>query len=1074
MVAAATLAAWAAAAAPTAHSGNDASRVAKARRAWSQGRLPLGFEANHGQADSSVQYLARGAGFGIYFTGREAILALRKPASNLSGARSGSSRLEVRGIGLPMSGPESSQDARRQPASAPLTTDIIRMQLVGANSHSQPAGQDPLPGTTNYILGNDPSKWHTAIPTYSRVRYNGVYRGVDLVYYGNQSQLEYDFIVAPHSDPGSIRLRFSGASGLTLDADGSLAIHAPDGSVSFRKPALYQEIPGGRRTVAGSFKLIDRDTISFAIGAYDHSHPLVIDPILAYSTFFGGTNAEFVVAVTADAAGNAYVCGLTISTDFPLTGGAFQAVNYAQAQNAVSTAFISKFDPSGTALLYSTYLGGNAIADTLHEQGDYAHAIAVDAAGNAYVTGWTYSSDFPITSGAFQTSDQAANIALATGFVTKLNPSGTGLAYSTYLGGNPLDEPNSIAIDATGNAYISGITFSGNFPVTSAAFQKINNSAGTSGFNAFVTKLNPAGSALVYSTYLGGANSGGTGIGDIYWTNPIAIDKSGDAYVAGFTASGDYPVTASAFQKTSHATGYALTVSKLNPTGSALIYSTYLGGSTTSISEGLAVDTSGNAYVAGYTSDRDFPVTVGAFQTTNKASTNTTISPDAVNSGFITKLNATGSALVYSTYLGGTTGPWGGDHIYALALDSAGRAYVAGGAMSADFPVTANATQPKNHGATHCCDYLTYTSNGFLTEMDAAGNALLYSTYIGGSGTQNPNGPGGYGDEAYYLALGPNSNVYVVGYTTSPNFPVTADAFETKYHTDQNTGFVADLDLGATPVAKDTYTTLTASANPAVPGTSVTFTAAVAPVSGTGIPTGSIVFSVDEAAVATAALNSAGKATYTAANLPPGAHYVLANYPGSAAYASSGDGFNEFIVPAQPKITPAAGTYYDQQTVTVTAPTGGSVLYYTLDGTVPTVFSSTYTTPLIVNRSTTVSVVAVSQHDATSATATAAYTVIGSPSALIGPATGIATPAATLNAFVNDLGAAGTWYFKYGTSASSLASSTVKTSLAASNTRAQVSVTLSGLAAKTTYYYQVVIVTAGGTTTSGVASFKTN
>lgn len=1075
MLAAASLAAWAASAAPSPASGsNSPSRVARARLAWNQGKLPLSFEANHGQVDSSVQYLARGAGFGLYFTGQEAVLALHKPASRPAALPGGHARLEGRGVALPTSGAGSAQEARQQPPSNRLITDVIRMQLVGANAHTQPAGIAPLPGTSNYILGNDPSKWHTAIPNYSRVKYTSVYRGVDLVYYGNQSQLEYDFIVAPHADTASIRLRFAGASSLTLDRDGSLAIHAPDGSLSFRKPVLYQEMHGDRRPIAGSFKLIDRDTIAFAVGTYDHSQSLVIDPILAYSTFFGGTNAEFAVAVTADSAGNAYVCGLTISTDFPLTAGAFQAVNYAEGQNAVSTAFVSKFDASGSALLYSTYLGGNAIADTLHEQGDYAHAIAVDTAGNAYVTGWTYSSDFPITSGAFQTSDQAANISLATGFVTKLNPNGTGLIYSTYLGGNLLDEPNSIAIDAAGNAYISGITFSGNFPVTSAAFQTINNSAGTNGFNAFVTKLNASGSALIYSTYLGGADSGGITIGDIYWTNPIAIDKSGDAYVAGFTASGDYPVTSSAFQKTSHATGFAVTVTKLNPTGSALIYSTYLGGSTTSISEGLAVDSSGNAYVAGYTSDQDFPVTAGAFQTTNKADTNTTTSADAVNSGFITKLNPTGSALVYSTYLGGTTGPWGGDHIYALAVDSADHAYVTGGAMSADFPVTSNAYQPTNHGATHCCDYLTYTSNGFLTEMNAAGTGLIYSTYIGGSGTQNPNGPGGYGDEAYYLALGPNSNVYVVGYTTSPNFPVTPSAFEAKYHTDQNTGFVADFDLGATPVANETYTTLTASANPVVPGTNVTFTAAVAPISGTGIPTGNMIFSIDEATVATVALNSAGKAAYAAAGLPPGAHYVLASYAGSAAYASSGDGFNEFIVPAQPLIAPAGGTYYDQQKVTVTSPTAGSMLYYTLDGTVPTVFSSSYTTSLIVNKNTTLNVVAVSEHDATSATASAAYTIIGSPSALIGPASGIATPKATLNAFVNDLGAAGTWYFKYGTSASALTTSTAKTNLAASTTRTQLSLTLSALAAKTTYYYQVVVTTAGGTTTSGVASFTTN
>ncbi len=1050
-----------------------ASPAPKAHLAPNYGSLPLSFEANHGQVDPTVQFLSRGPGYGLYFSGQEAVLALRRPSSNLS-RENAPRRLDVHGVALRMPGTPLPLD-QQEAASTAVTTDLIRMQLRGANPAAKPAGSDQLPGTANYILGNDPAKWHTAIPTFAKVKYSGVYNGIDLVYYGNQGQLEYDFIVAPHADPAPIRLHFAGAQSTRLNPDGSLAIQAKDGSVAFRKPVLYQTIDGTRRPVAGSFALLADNTIGFTIGAYDKNQPLVIDPILAYSTFFGGTNAEFAVAVTADSAGNAYVCGLTISTDFPLTAGAFQSVNYAQAQNAVSTAFVSKFNASGTALLYSTYLGGNAIANTLHEQGDYAHAIAVDASGNAYVTGWTYSSDFPITSGAFQTTDQAASIALATGFVTKLNPSGTGLVYSTYLGGDLLDEPNSIAIDTAGDAYISGITFSGNFPVTSGAFQKVNNSAGTNGFNAFVTKLNPTGSALIYSTYLGGASSGGQTIGSIYWTNPIAIDKAGDAYVAGFTASGNYPVTANAFQKVAHDTGYSVVVSKLNPTGSGLIYSTYLGGSTTSISEGLAIDAAGNAYIAGYTSDHDFPVTTGAFQTINKGDTSTATSADAPNNGFITKLNPTGSALVYSTYLGGTTGPWGGDHIYALAVDAAGNVYVTGGAMSADFPVTANAYQPKNHGATHCCDYLTYTSNGFLTELNAAGNALVYSTYIGGSGTQNPNGPGGFGDESYYLALGPAGSVYLVGYTTSPNFPVTADAFETKYHTKQNTGFVASFDLGATPVAKETYTTLTASANPVVPGTTVTFTAAVALITGTGaIPTGSVTFSIDEKTVATVALSTAGKATYTTASLPAGAHYVLATYTGNATYAASGEGFNEFIIPAKPLITPAAGTYNDQQTVTITAPTAGAVLYYTLDGSVPTVFSPAYTAPLTVSKTTTVSAVAVSEHDATSAEATNAFTIIGSPSVLIGPATAIATPKATLNAFVNDLGEAATYYFRYGTSPTALTTTTAKTALAASTTRAQVALTLTTLAAKTTYYYQLVITTPGGTTASGITSFTTN
>jgi hypothetical protein len=1055
---------------------------ANAKVVQNYGKLPLSFEANTGQVDGKVKFLSHGAGYGLYLTGQEAVLALTKPAAGRSigpeQVLSRPPRLDVRGVSMDALNkvvPGGGSNAPPQIASSrrQLTTDVLRMQLAGANPAAQPSGEDELPGTVNYILGNNPSKWHTAIPTFSKVRYGSVYPGVDLVYYGNQQQLEYDFVVAPGANPKPIRLHFAGARALKLDADGDLEVVASDGSIGFHKPVVYQTVNGSRTAVAGQFALLANNTVGFRLGAYDHAKTLVIDPILAYSTFFGGTNAEFVVAATVASSGNAFVAGLTISTDFPLTAGAFQAVNYAEATNAVSTAFVSKFNASGTALVYSTFLGGNAIADTLHEQGDYVHGIAADASGNAYVTGWTYSSDFPITGGAFQTNDQAASLELATGFVTKLNPSGTGLIYSTYLGGNFLDEPNAIAIDSSGDAYVSGVTFSSNFPTTAGAIQTVNNSASVNGFNAFVTKLNPTGSGLVYSTYLGGQLSYGTELNNFYWTNPIVVDKSGDAYVAGFTNSGDFPVSAGAYQATNHG-AFNITVSKLNPTATALLYSTYLGGSTTSISEGLAVDTAGNAYVAGYTSDTDFPTTSGAYQRTNKADTNTTTSADANNNGFLTKINAAGTALVYSTYLGGTTGPWGGDHIYGLAMDSSNDVYVAGGAMSGDFPVTSNAYQSVNHGATHCCDYLTYTSNAFLTEFNPSGNALIYSTYLGGGGTQNPYGAGGYGDEAYFVALGPNQNVYLVGYTSSPTFPVSGDAFETKYTSQQNTGFVADFDLGAAPSTAESITTLTASATSVVPGTAVTFTAAVTPASGATTPTGSIVFSVDESIVATTALNASGKATYSTSALPAGEHYVLATYSGSATFSASGDGFNETVTPIKPVITPAGGTYTSQQTVTITDSTGAALLYYTLDGSQPTVFSTQYTAPIIVNTSKTINVIAVSKRDADSADVSATYTIVGSPVVLGAPATAVATPKATLNGYANTEGIVGSYYFRYGTSSTSLTSTTAKTSLGASMVRAAVATQLTTLAAKTTYYYQVVVTTAGGTTAGKMESFTTN
>jgi hypothetical protein len=714
-----------------------------------------------------------------------------------------------------------------------------------------------------------------------------------------------------------------------------------------------------------------------------------------------------------------------------------------------------------------------AITNTLHQQGDYGKAIAVDAAGNAYVTGYTYSEDFPITSGAFQKSNEAATIELATGFVTKLNPSGTALVYSTFLGGNTLDELTALAIDASGDAYISGISFSSNYPTTAGVLQTVNKSFTANGYNAVISKLNPTGSGLIFSTYLGGGSTDGSTLGNIYWTNPIVVDKSGNVYVAGFTSSGDFPVTAGAYQTTNPGS-IEITVSKLNATATALMYSTYLGGNTISYCEGLAVDSAGNAYVAGYTEDLDFPVTKGAFQTVNKSDQNTSDSATANENGFLTKINPTGTGLVYSTYLGGSTGPWGGDQIYDLAIDSAGDAYVVGSAMSADFPVTSNAFQTTNKGASHCCDYTAYTSDGFLTEFNPAGTALIYSTYFGGMGTQNAAGPGGSGDTAYGLALGANSNVYLVGYTTSSNFPVTAGAFETAYHTQQNTGFVANFDLAATaPTTKETETTLTPSANSVTPGTSVTFTATVKPASGTVIPTGNVVFSVDEATVATVALAS-GKATYTNSSLVAGQHYVLASYGGSTAYGASGDGLNEIVSPAKPVISPAAGTYYSQQTVSITEGTANSPLYYTLDGSTPSVFSTAYAAPIVISATKTLSVVAVAEHDATSAEASAAYTIVGSPTVLAGPATAVTATGATLSAYVNTAGVAGSYSFHYGTSSTALTAATAATALGASATRATASAALTALKANTKYYYQVVVTTAGGTTAGAVGSFTTN
>ncbi len=1052
-----------------------AAQQATASVSSAYGKLPLSFEANQGQTDERVKFVARGRGYGLFLTAQEAVLTLRGTDGVAKAGLHNRVQNPVLQAIPALTGRASAHPLARSENAKGETEpafDVLRLQLAHANV-TQPIGVGSLPGVANYFIGDKPSAWHANINTYRQVRYASVYRGVDLLYYGNQGQLEYDFVVAPGASAAPIRMHFDGARSLAVTPSGDLAIAAQHGSVVFHRPVVYQEIHGHRSPVEGSFRLLAGNTIGFSVGAYDHTQALVIDPVLTYSTYFGGTDVDFVTSVATGSDGSAYVTGLTLSENFPLTSGAFQAINYASAASSVTTAFISKFNASGTALLYSTYIGGNAIAGTVYNQGDYGKSIAVDASGNAYVTGYTYSNNFPVTTGAYQTGARQQP-KQATGFVTKLNPAGTALVYSTYLGGNVLDEPTALTIDTAGNAYISGVTYSTNFPTTSGVLQTVNKSAGTGSYNQFVSKLNPTGTALVYSTYLGGTAATNAPIGDFFYTSPIVVDTAGNAYVSAFTSSSDFPVTSAAYQR-SNKGGFSATLSKINPTGTALIYSTYLGGSADTYSQGLAIDSAGNAYVGGFTSSTDFPVTSGAFQTANKATvwgSNNSNNPSNTN-GFVTKINPAGSALVYSTYLGGTAGPWGGDQIYTLALDAAGDVYVAGSVTSSDFPVTSGAFQSTNKGATHCCDYTTYDTNAFLTELNPTGTALLYSTYLGGSGQQNPDGAGPVnGDGANDIALSSTGELFMVGFTGSSNFPTTSGAFETTYHSEQNTGFVAAFNFGTPVSTAATTTTLIASGNPVVPGTSVTFTATVAPASGTGTPTGTIVFSIDEAPVATVTLSS-GKATYTSASLAAGQHYVLATYSGSATYAASGDGFNEVIQPKTPTITPAAGTYTSEQSVTITSPTAGGVLYYTLDGTTPTVFSTPYTAPLILSVSKTVEAVAVSGNDAYSTVASSAIKVIGSPTVLGAPATAIATTTATLNAFVSSLGLTGSYSFHYGASATTLTSATTSVALTASATRVQAAANLTGLTSGKTYYFQVTATTAGGVTNGPILSFTT-
>jgi hypothetical protein len=688
-----------AAATPVSRSEADKARSLRISRSY--GQMPLSFEANQGQTDPQVRFLSRGSGYSLFLTPTEAVLALKKPSA------------------------------------APT----VRMKLRGANPAPPVRGLEQLPGKSNYFLGNDRTKWRAGVSHFARVEYRDVYPGVNLLYYGNRRQLEYDFVVSPGADPKAIVLAFEGIRGLAIDATGDLLLKVEGGEIRQHKPLVYQETQGKREAVAGRYVVKAAREVGFEVGAYDATRPLVIDPILSYSTYLGGTEQDLAWAVAVDGSGNAYVAGETYSLDFPTTAGAFDT-----SYNNWNDTFVVKLDATGSNLVYSTYLGGR-------NNEEHAYAIALDSVGNAYLTGVTASTDFPTTVGAF---DRTFN-GVWDAFVTKLDTTGSNLVYSSYLGGSETDSGGGIAVDSAGNAYVVGGTQSTNFPTTAGAFDTTSSGGGAYDSDGFVTKVSATGSTLVYSTYLGGSR--GDGIGD------VAVDLSGAAYVTGNTGSPDFPTTPGAFDTTPDSGPFLSDafVTKLDPSGATLTYSTYLGGTASDGGSGIAVDSLGNAYVVGATDSTDFPTTPGAFDTTLDGSIDV----------FVTKLDAAGTALVYSTYLGGSDG----DGAFEIALDPAGNAYIGGFTYSTDFPTSAGAVQPAHGGGT----------DAFVTKLTADGSAAAYSTYLGGSNY----------DVGLGIAVSSSGDAYVVGQTMSYDFPTTVGAFDTSINAGwpatPTDGFVAML-----------------------------------------------------------------------------------------------------------------------------------------------------------------------------------------------------------------------------------------------------------------------------------------
>jgi hypothetical protein len=680
--------------------------------------------------------------------------------------------------------------ARRDARHAEKTA-VLRMRLANANKAIKVAGIDPLPGRVDYFLGNDPANWHTNIPSFRRVKYADVYPGVDLVFYGNQRRLEYDFIVAPGADPREIALNLEGARKLRVNARGDLLVTVAGGEVQLQKPLVYQQIRGERREIAGNYAVTGDHRVSFEVAKYNPSEPLIVDPVLVYSTYLGGELDDSAAAIAVDSLGKAVVTGNTSSLHFPTTAGAFTPSPLASNPNGV--VFVTQMDPTGTHQVYSSYVGGSG--------GDSGLGVALDTSGHIYVAGQTSSTDFPTTTNALKPGPNAGNVN-GTSFIFEIDPTVAGsgsLVYSSYLGGTQGggEFASGIATDKNGFVYVVGLTASqpgtalANYPVTaSTAFQPTAPTGIATG-TAFLAKLDTTqlgAASLIYSTYLGGngahAASPGPGFSDAGFG--VAEDSAGNTYVAGTTGSTDFPTTTgTAFQPTVPAgnTGGTAFVSRFDTTkagAASLLYSTYLGGDAADFGGAIALGPSNVAYVTGTTKSLLFRTTPGAFQTTGNTNGIAFIS--------LVDTSLTGAAsLKYSTFLSGSQT----NTAFGIATDPSGNAYVAGATQGSDFPVTKGAFQRAPAAGSQ--------GEGFVTKLNPAGMGaadLVYSTYFGGSGNA------GTFDEVFAIAVVPVSNNAVIAGVTASSaatFPVVPNpgAFQTALNGPSD-AFVAELTLQPT------------------------------------------------------------------------------------------------------------------------------------------------------------------------------------------------------------------------------------------------------------------------------------
>jgi hypothetical protein len=678
------------------------------------GKLPTTFEGNVGQTDPQVNFLSRGSGYVVFLTAGGMVFSAHSQLVANTGAQ-----------------------PNVRPAPQTSGGAVIQLNLVGANPNPLAVGESPQPGKVNYFIGRDRSKWHTNVATYGKVHYKDIYPGIDLVYYGNPSQLEYDFEIAAGANPRQIQFDVKGADTVSVASNGDLVLQTKLGALHVKSPVLYQTINNMKLPISGGFSLKSSTRVGFSLTGYDPTKPLVIDPVLLYSTYLGGLADDQAVGIAVDTEGSAYVAGWTQSTNFPLAS---------EGQTPSGTnAFIAKLDVSGSSLLYADFIGGSSE--------DYATAMTLDNDNNVYVTGYTCSSDFPMVN-AFQSSMNGCY----DGFISKVSGDGSSLLYSTYLGGSNGAQPYSIALNSSSEMYVAGYTNSTDFPLLNAVQTTVApNGGGNYGQYGFVTHLTADGSALVFSTYLAGSANVIQNCGYPCWGAPdtliqgIAVDLSGNAYVAGWTNTSDFPTTVGAYMPSlSNLNNQQIAfVSEFSGSGS-LLYSTYFGSTSgngyPSSAAGIAVDSTGSAYITGTAySDGSFPVT-----TPNLCDPGTY--GWSCSYGFVTKFNPTGTGLAYSTFLpvNNSATP------QSIALDSLENAYV----LSSVYGSGMTTVNP--------IEGFTNQSDMLITEIDPTGSIQLFGTYLGGNGEDFPGG----------IAVDVSGSIYVAGYTNSSDFPVSAAALQ--------------------------------------------------------------------------------------------------------------------------------------------------------------------------------------------------------------------------------------------------------------------------------------------------------